>query len=169
MLFNLRSMLWVLALISCTRVASSQETARPDSSAKGPKVCVADPANSSMQPIFTDRLKEHLVRHLQEGKVNAYNAYSATVLATQLEISVANKTVMQREKCDYMLLLEVVKTEAPEEGRLAIDFALFKKHQLPKAVLQNKVLGAGTDDPTAAALAAIDNVAAQILRYLPKK
>jgi len=169
LLFNLPKMIWALALISCTHVASSQKTATLPPPVTGPKVCVADLANSSMQPVFTDRLKEDLVKRLQAGNVNAYSAYSATVLATQLEISIANKTVMRREKCDYMLLSEVVKAEAPEEGRLAVDFALFKKQQLPKAVLQNKVLGAATDDPTAAAMAAIDDVAARILRYLATK
>lgn len=165
-------------------VVLCQNATSPPTPIKGPRVCVADVANSSMQPIFTDRLKARLVEDLQKEKVNVYNAYAATVLANQLGISADNKAVMRREKCDYMLLSEVVRPKAqtpgqaedakadigtkPSGDQLAIHFGLFKKGKLLRPALAKTVTLTPAADPTAAALTGMDEVAKQIVEYFPR-
>ena len=99
---------------------------------KGPKVCVADVANSSGVPIPTDELKSHLVDGLRKAQVNAENTYAVTILASTMTISADNRTVMHRHKCGSMVLSEVAKAEDNHDAStqppiLVFNFGLFKK------------------------------------------
>jgi len=167
-------------ILLASGLALGQQSQGPAVPNKGKKVCVADVANSSMRPIFTDRLKERLVEDLQKAGVNAYNAYAATLLAKRLGISADNKLVMRREKCDFMLLSEVTKpdrsvqasanpTSGGAEIQLAVVFALFRRRHEAAALLQGLVPAAPADDPTTAALAAVDEVATQVAASLKRK
>jgi len=152
-------------------LSSGRQAAAPAPRAQSGKVCVADIANSSTRPVFTGRIKEHLLERLQKENVNAYDAYAATMLAKELEISVANKAVMRREKCDYMLLLEAAKPSGREpasSAEMVIEFALFKKGQLSVPILRSSSAGTAPEDPTEAAFAAADAAAIQIARFLHK-
>lgn len=161
---------------------------------KGKKVCVADVANSSLTPVFTDKLKERLVEDLQKTNINAYNAVAVTVLANQLGMSANNIRGAQRQKCDFMILSEVAKAKpgatpasaggagesqppsaaanaAPATaGQLAVDFALFKKGQWSTPLATSSVpFTADSKDPNAAALAAMDQAASQVAASVKKK
>ena len=127
------------------------------SAAAPPKICVADLANSSMQPVFTDRIKQAIVDALQEGPTNVQSAFTATMLADHLALSANNKTVFKREKCQFMLLAEVQKTNsqaaqnaaAEPTKDLTITFALFKGHKSPAPVLQKQLPMSEAQDTTA--------------------
>lgn len=140
------------------------------SAAAPPKVCVADLANSSMQPVFTDQLKQTIVDALQEGPANVQSAFTATMLADHLALSVNNKTVFKREKCDFMLLAEVQKNTSTADQNaaaepakdLTITFALFKGHKSPAPALQKQVAMSSAQDTTATG----KQIAALVIAYL---
>jgi hypothetical protein len=169
-----------LALFGSYSLAQTDNSAAP--ATKGKRVCVADVANSSLAPVFTDKLKERLLQDLQKAAVNAYDATAVTVLASQLGLTPANKVGARRQKCDFMVLSEAAKATSasaarPGEqqtsnppGQLAIHFALFKKRQWSKALTIGSIpfLTEGKD-PNPAALAAIDQAASQIASALQKK
>lgn len=164
----------VFLAVSCWLV-SAQKTAVP---AKSQKVCVADVANSSMEPIFTDRVKQALVDALQNQKANAENTYTVTMLANHLALSANNRTVFRREKCDFMLLSEVTKSGGkapnadhpgpPVSGPLSFDFALFKKGSSTPLRKDSIPIVPG-DDATGAALAAGEKIASEAILALKSK
>jgi len=139
------------------------------SAAAPPKICVADLANSSMQPVFTDRIKQALVDALQEGPANVQSAFTATMLADHLALSANNRAVFKREKCDFMLLAEVQKTNPPADQKataeaakdIAINFALFKGHKSPAPVLQKQVAISNAQDTTSTG----KQIAALVIEY----
>lgn len=170
--------------VACS-VAPAQQTATP---AKGKKVCVADIANSSMQPMFTDRVKQALVDALQNQNVNAENTYTVTMLATHLALSGNNKIVFRREKCDFMLLSEVAKAQVatvtgsganpatpmnPGDQRgaspLSFDFALFKKGRPSASVREDSIPIAASNDPTSAASGVVEKIASEVMAALKSK
>ena len=174
---------WVSAFAMLGCVATAQQVPAAGSAQKADKICVADVANSSMTPIFTDQVKERLVKNLQEANLNAVSSYTSTMIAIRLGLSGKNDDVMRIKKCDYMLLSEVAKAQSgtPEESNqvsdgassgaqgkpLAIQFALFKKKG-SKPLLESSVPTAQAETPTAAAQAAMDTVAAQVIHFLKK-
>ena len=166
-----------LALLSTLALAQGDN---PPAAIKGKKVCVADVANSSLAPVFTDNLKERLLEDLQKANVNAFDATAVTVLANQLGMSPANKRGARRQKCDYMVLSEVAKAKAggaqtagataDAGGQLAVNFALFRKGHWSAPLTANSVpFAAEGKDPNPAAIAATDQVASQIAVALKKK
>lgn len=140
------------------------------SAAAPPKICVADLANSSMQPVFTEQLKQTIVDALQEGPANVQSAFTATMLADHLALSANNKTVFKREKCDFMLLAEVQKQNSAADQKptaepaknLALTFALFKGSKSSTPALQKQVAMSDAQDTTATG----KQVAALIIEYL---
>ena len=135
-----------------------------------PKICVADLANSSMQPVFTDRIKQAIVDALQEGPANVQSAFTATILADHIGLSANNKSVFKREKCDFMLLAEVQKADlqsgqnsaTPGLANIAVAFALFKGHKSAAPALQKEVAIADAQDTTSSG----KQVAALVIEYL---
>lgn len=174
MRFGFWRTLWLLAVAGS--FATAQQTTAP---LRGKKVCVADIANSSMQPIFTDRVKQALVDALQHRNANAENTYTATMLATHLALSANNKIVFRREKCDFMLLSEVARARAlstlgaganpPAPMPLSFDFALFKKGKPSASVHEDSIPIAAGDDPTSAVLSLAEKVASEITVDLKSK
>jgi hypothetical protein len=169
-----------LAVLGNYSLAQTDNSAAP--AIKGKRVCVADVANSSLTPVFTDKLKERLLEDLQKADVNAYDATAVTVLASQLGMSPANKVGARRQKCDFVVLSEAAKASSasaarPGEqqtssapGQLAINFALFKKRQWSRALTTGSIpfLTEGKD-PNPAALGAMDQAASQLVSALKKK
>jgi hypothetical protein len=157
--------------------ALAQTDNAPAAQIKGKKVCVADVANSSLSPVFTDNLKERLVEDLQRANVNAVDAVAVTVLAQQLGMSPANKKGARRQKCDYMVLSEVAKAKtasagqasANPSGRLTINFALFKKGHWSAPLAASSVpFTAEGKDPNPAAMTTMDQVASQVAAAIEK-
>lgn len=168
---------WTLGLfIGICAVAPAQQSAAPAAPLQGKKVCVADIANSSMQPMFTDRVKQALVEALQNQNANVENAYTVTMLANRLALSGNNKIVFRREKCDFMLLSEVARAAAAATVKtgeppvpLSFDFALFKKGRSSPPVRECSVPVAAGGDPTNAASAAAEKIASEVMMALKSK
>lgn len=168
---------WVVALASVA--AWGQEKGHP-SGILGKKLCVADIANSSTKPVFTDELKEKTVGELQKLKVNAENSYSATMLGDHLDMSGRNLKVMERAHCDYMLLGEVAlgkwsnrrdakEGEAkPASEQVVWDYALFKKGS-QKAIVEGTVVAAEGKPLTESFVAAASEVAGKVADPVLKK
>lgn len=184
--------LWIACAVAFG-VSSSLERAQQGGSpvmGKGKKVCVAEVANSSTKPIATDGLQARLREDLRKAGVNAAETSTVTLLGKHIDLSGNNRLAFRREKCDFMLLTEVALPKASSQpnapnasgspnarpsvpnpvsaDRLSIDFALFQKGLLTTPVLENSVLMTEPADPGSAALAAIDDVAAQVVRTLIK-
>jgi hypothetical protein len=168
-----------LGALTCSLAPAQQATA-PAMPLKGKKVCVADIANSSMQPIFADRVKQALVEALQSKQANVDNTYTVTMLATHLALSGNNRIVFRREKCDFMLLTEVarvgvaptspINTDHPRPSALlSVNFAVFRKGRLSIPLRTDSIPVAASDDPTSAASAAMENIAAEIIVALKSK
>jgi len=170
---------WTIGLFAgiCS-LTPAQQAAAPAVPVKGKKVCVADIANSSMQPMFTDRVKQALVEALRNQNANVENAYTVTMLANRLALSGNNKIVFRREKCDFMLLSEVAKaaatTTTDDPGLsapvpLSFEFALFKKGRSSSSVREGSIPVAASGDPTTAASAVVEKIASEVVTVLKSK
>ena len=172
---------WTIGLFAgiCS-LTPAQQAAAPAVPVKGKKVCVADIANSSMQPMFTDRVKQALVEALRNQNANVENAYTVTMLANRLALSGNNKIVFRREKCDFMLLSEVAKAAATSNTKtddpslsapvpLSFEFALFKKGRSSSSVREGSIPVAASGDPTTAASAVVEKIASEVVTVLKSK
>jgi len=161
----------VLMLGAGVAFAQSDSSSAP---VKGKKLCVADVANSSMKPIFTDKVKARIVEGLQKQQLNAVDEGAITLLANELGMSREDKRAFSLDKCDYMLLSEVAKPPAAagaagEANQIAVNFALFAKGKFTEALLRDSSVAPVTDDPMNAALTAADGVAPKVAPKIVKK
>ncbi len=167
---KLFSILFCAVLVSVFASFSFAQSKPPI--AKGPKLCVAQSANSSNQPVFADDIKTSLYQSMLQAGLNADDTPTATMLASKLDMSYKNEFVAKRLHCDYVLLSEIAsapaKAGAGSAGQLRLDFALFKRNH-PKAVLEGSEDAPQTAKLTDGFLAITPKVAAKVAAAIPSK
>ncbi len=142
---------------------------------KGPKLCVAQTANSSNKPVFADDVKESLFQAMLKAGLNADDSPTATMLANKLDMTYKNELVAKRLHCDYVLLSEIAAGASPSDkaapiraDQLRLDFALFKRHA-SKAVMEGAEDAPATAKLTDGFLEIAPKVAARIAAAIPAK
>lgn len=137
----------------------------------GPKLCVASIANSTLKGVRVHEAHEQLADGLSQRGLNAEASPTLSIVAKKLEPSANNREVIRQRKCEYLLLSEAARALPPDPAgndKYRLDFALYKKGQLEKAVIEDSIPLTVTSSVDAAVVSALDKEVEAVTAAMPK-